>query len=309
MLTAIDLCCGGGGWACAARGLPIAVTHAFDFWETALATYALNHPGTRVHNRDLSDVIVCEMLYGALSQEPPDVILGGIPCEWLSSYRSSGLGNAPRPEEIERERRLLDNVLDLCRRLTPRYWCLEDVIALRKELPILTPYTILDARHWSPQRRKRIYVGVFPKPKRPGNTETLASRLRPGPYRIGKRSVGRTPVFSGSFNGARILAAIPDRKAPTVITKSSQRDGDVAVIDAALPGGMRQFEWQELAALQGFPDDYLFVGSPTDTAKMVGRAVQIDLARAILQAICRDAGHSQLSTLNSQRTHELEETS
>ena len=51
---------------------------------------------------------------------------------------------------------------------------------------------------------------------------------------------------------------------------------------------MRNPEWQELAALQGFPLDYLFYGSPTDVMKMVGRAVQIDLARAILSGIVAD---------------------
>ena len=47
-------------------------------------------------------------------------------------------------------------------------------------------------------------------------------------------------------------------------------------------------EWQEAAALQGFPHDYVFYGSPTDVWSMVGRAIQIQTGRAILKSIVRD---------------------
>ncbi|MBM3956596.1 MAG: DNA cytosine methyltransferase [Gemmatimonadetes bacterium] len=43
------------------------------------------------------------------------------------------------------------------------------------------------------------------------------------------------------------------------------------------------------ARLQGFPEDYLFFGSPTAVWKMIGQAVQIDAGRAILAAIAADA--------------------
>ena len=56
-------------------------------------------------------------------------------------------------------------------------------------------------------------------------------------------------------------------------------------MDDRVPGGMRNPEWQEMASIQGFPDDYLFYGSPTDVMKQVGRAVSIPLGAAILRAI------------------------
>jgi site-specific DNA-cytosine methylase len=57
-------------------------------------------------------------------------------------------------------------------------------------------------------------------------------------------------------------------------------------MDDQVPGRKRQLEWQEAALAQGFPADYLFYGSPTRVAKMIGQAIQIDLGRAILKAIC-----------------------
>jgi site-specific DNA-cytosine methylase len=156
---------------------------------------------------------------------------------------------------------------------------------LARELPIFTPYVVLDSRHWSAQRRKRIFVGRFPKPRRPKNGQVLGDLVRPGPYRIGRRLSGRTPAISKTFRPDRCLAAPLDKKSPTVLSTCSRRDAEIALVDPRLPGGMRNVEWQEWARLQGFPEDYVFWGSPTDAMKMVGRAVQIDLARAILQGI------------------------
>jgi len=154
-LRAIDLCSGCGGWAVAARGLPIRIEVAVDFWQPACQTYRLNHPATDVHCADLRDPSVQARIEGLAAGV--DLVLGGIPCEWLSSYR----------------------------RLT------------------------------------------------------------------------------------KVKAA--------------------ELLDPRLPGGLRQIEWQEAAALQGFPEDYLFYGSPGDVSLQIGRAVQIDTARQILRAICRAA--------------------
>ena len=85
-----------------------------------------------------------------------------------------------------------------------------------------------------------------------------------------------------------------DRKAPTVLSYSSRRDAEVLVMDERLPIGKRQMEWQEAAVLQGFPEDYVFFGSPSDVAKQIGRAIQIDTGRAILSAIVASAAAKEV---------------
>ena len=257
---------------------------AVDIWPPAIATYRLNHPDTDVRLADLRIGSVLKQL--ARDARGVDLILGGIPCEWLSSYRVlQKVGTA----ELEQNRLLLDQCLGLVRKINPRWWCLEDVKQLAHELPPLTPWQEINARQFSPQRRKRIFVGNFPTPKGDASDLLLRDRIRRGPYRIGRRAFDRTPQLSRTFNGTTTLAAPLDRKAPTVLSNCSKRDAEMVVVDPSIPGGKRQMEWQEMADLQGFPADYVFFGSPTDVAKQIGRAMQIDTGRAILQAICREA--------------------
>jgi len=284
VLKAIDLCCGAGGWACAARGLPIeivAAVAAVDCWDVCCLTYAQNHPDTEVILRDITDP---EFQSWVRELKGIDLVLGAIPCEWLSVRRSiCGV----KPDEIERGRQVLDAALAAVAVVRPAYWCLEDVIQLRRELPPFTPYLVLDSSNWSGQRRKRLYVGRFPRPKQGGNRSMFRDYLRPGPYRIGRRTLGRRLVYKDAFAPDKAFAARADRKGPTVAATSSRRDAELVVVDGeAAP---RQLEWQEAAALQGFPLDYVFVGSPSDCWKMIGQAVQIDTGRAILGAIVHEA--------------------
>lgn len=214
-----------------------------------------------------------------------DLVLGAIPCEWLSVRRN--VGDGTQDHERAEGRSLIDAVLEIVRRIDPQWWCLEDVNQVERELPPLTPSIRLDSSHWSPQRRKRTYIGRFVRPLRAGDATTLSSCLRPGPYRIGPRAIGRTPTRSCAFSPDRIYAASIDRKAPTVCAVSSRRDAELLILQPGIEPG-RQLEWQEAAMLQGFPQDYVFVGSPSDVWKMIGQAIQIDTGRAILRAIVED---------------------
>lgn len=287
-IRAIDLCAGAGGWAAAARGSRIWITHAFDLWPVACRTYSINHPETHVVCGDLREGAIqtqVRALRGTV-----DLVLGGIPCEWLSVYRNVGHeATRVKAAELAAQRHTLNSVLALIADVGPRWWCLEDVKGLARELPPGTPWTEINAADYSPQRRKRIYVGRFPSPPPGACAEVLRDRVRSGPYRIGSRTFGRVPVKSKSFRLTTCYGAGLDEKAPTVCAMSSRRDAELAICDSRLPGGKRQLEWQEAARLQGFPDDYLFYGSPTDVWTQIGRAIQIDLGREILRAICRDA--------------------
>ena len=51
----------------------------------------------------------------------------------------------------------------------------------------------------------------------------------------------------------------------------------------------RTLEWQEAASLQGFPENYTFIGTRRQAAQMIAQAIQIDTGRAILKAICEEA--------------------
>lgn len=288
-LRAIDLCCGAGGWACAARGLPIRIALAVDLWDVACRTFRMNHPETHVICGDLREPDVrAEVL--AECDGKVDVVLGAIPCQWLSARRRLKQ-TAVSDEERTRERATLKSVLQLVDLLAPNYWCLEDVKGLAAELPAHVAWLELDSEAFSAQRRKRIYVGAFPAPIFNACPLTMRDRLRRGPFRIGRRAANRTVVSSNAFHPDRVYGVDPNGKAPTMCAFGSRRDAELVIVDEDLPGGRRQIEWQEGAALQGFPDDYVFYGSPSDVWMMVGQAVQIDTGRAILQEIVKHAGN------------------
>ena len=47
----------------------------------------------------------------------------------------------------------------------------------------------------------------------------------------------------------------------------------------------RPITHREAARIQGFPDDFVFVGSKIEVAKQIGNAVPVDMARAIARAV------------------------
>ena len=284
-LRAIDLCCGAGGWACAARGTRVEIVLAVDRCSESCRTYALNHALTEVICEDLLHDDVRRKV-ARVAGDGLDIVLGAIPCEWLSRLRRIQ-GGVPH-NEVRSQRVLLDATLDIVRCIMPRYWCLEDVPEVVNELPIMTPWQVIDALPWCGQRRKRAYIGVFPSPVVPGGLVTLGAHLRPGPYRIGKRSADRRLVTHGISNSTILGMGAGDSSYTVTGQASSRRDAELVVTDDSLPGGRRQLEWQEAASLQGFPADYVFYGSPSGVMRMIGQAIQIDLGRAILSEIVRD---------------------
>lgn len=278
---AIDLCCGAGGWAVACRGLPIDVVLAVDHWDVAVKTYEINHPDTSVQ---LIDVREADAIVDQAKAAGIDFVLGAVPCQWISQARR-GKNRKCSPAERDAERGTLDSCLAIAKRLDPCWWVMEDIIQIRRELPPLVPFEIIDSRDYSAQRRKRLYFGSFIRPMKPRQPDSrqLKDVVRPGPYRIGKRGFGRRPMVSRYYSNITTLGAYLPNKAPTVCAMSGH-DGEMVVVDSPRPGANRQIEWQEQAALQGFPQDYLFYGSAGDVSQMIANAVQIDTARAILEA-------------------------
>jgi len=92
-LLAIDLCCGAGGWACAARGLPIEWVAVADSAEDCLETWRVNHAGGHPVCKgllvDLSTDEGIEAVRRAVGRKKIDIIVGGIPCEPVSVARSN----------------------------------------------------------------------------------------------------------------------------------------------------------------------------------------------------------------------------
>lgn len=233
-LKAIDVCAGAGGWAVAARGLPIEIVAGFDLQRDALQTYALNHPSV--------ETIICDVTHHDFCRwKGIDLILGGIPCEQLSAARRMSR------KESDRELALLDALiarfLGLPTELGAKYFCYEDVVQIERRLPILTPHFVVESASHSPQRRKRAYIGNLPAPEKGANRQLLRDALRKGPFRVGPRLHGRRPLVSKCFTPETFYPWMPGKKnlppSPRSARAGMPRPASLTVISGASLNGRR----------------------------------------------------------------------
>ncbi len=299
-LNAIDLCCGAGGWAVAARGLPIRWVAVADWAEDCLETWRVNHqiahPDCALCRVDLAMSEGRDAVVTAIGTHRIDLVVGGIPCEELSTAR----GNAPLAcGELDRLHALIDGTLELVRHLEPRWWALEDVIQIERHLPAPIelgyeiPYRRIEAADFGPQRRLRTFLGRFPDPANfadPDAPRVVGPCLIDGPHQTIPRAESYIRTDWGRDAGRvgrdKIRVLDPARESWTVLGAISRgsRQRRNHCVDAG-DGRIRLLDWREAARLQGFPSDYLFAAPLRRTEKMVGQAISIFVGRAILQAI------------------------
>jgi site-specific DNA-cytosine methylase len=299
VIRAIDLCCGAGGWACAARGLPIEWVAVADLAPDCLETWRVNHgrdqPGCQKLLCDLSTDDGVRQVLDAGVDQGVDLIVGGIPCEEVSVARGA---NRASTVVMDRLHALVDGIFGVIQDLEPRWWCLEDVREIEPFLPgpllVGMPYDVrrIQARDYGPQSRLRSFIGRFPEPEPEPEPSRLASCLRPGPHLTAPdhERYEKVPQATGR-NAARVgrdkmRVLDPGTASPTVMGAlsrgSRQRRSFVVETD---DGRHRFLGWQEAAMLQGFPEDYLFASGYMRAEKMVGQAIPIQVGRAILRAI------------------------
>lgn len=301
-LRAIDLCCGAGGWAFAARGLPIeflAVADiAADCLETWRTNHAADHPAAQRIACDLSDAGAVDRLLDQLNGAGVDVVLGGIPCEQVSIIRQSPADN----ETMEAWYALIDTCFAVVDRLKPAAWCFEDVIQIERHLPLPLwrgseiPTWRCNAADFGPQSRVRTFLGDFPRPAPRWVAErTLAQCLRPGPHLTIANNdeferlqyPGRAISLLAGEKTARVLS--PFEPSPTVVSvgphRGQRQRRNWMVADER--DRLRVLSLQEFARLQGFPDDALFACGACRAQEMVGQAIPIYVGRAILEEICQ----------------------
>lgn len=240
-IRALDLCCGAGGWACAARGLPIDWVAVADWSADCLETWTLNHgadhPACQILAIDLSKADGVDAAVKAVGKKGIDLIVGAIPCEQLSTAR----GNKPlKAGELAGVHDLIDRCFEMVKRLAPRWWCFEDVIGVEAHLPgplvCGLPYDC--RRIWSdaygPQKRLRTFFGSFPElaPPEPG-PRTLGEVLRPGPYRTlsnAKQFQRSRSKWYGGEGPRKMRVQDTDRAAATVITASNGRSNERGIM-------------------------------------------------------------------------------
>ena len=119
----LDLFCGIGGLSMGLERAGCLPLGGVDIWEEAAATFNHNHPQSRCHVADLSQISSSELV-SKLGVKPSDidVIVGGPPCQGFSTI---GKRNSSDPRN-----RLWEHYFELVAQIRPAYVLIENVEGL-----------------------------------------------------------------------------------------------------------------------------------------------------------------------------------
>ena len=288
------------------------VIWANDIFEDAVATYRHNIGGF-VDTRDIS---------GVPSSEIPsaDVVVGGFPCQGFSVANWNRSVDDPR-------NRLYKQMVRVVAEKRPWFFVAENVKGIVSigngeilnriendfsEAGYRTTWTVLNSADYGvPQKRMRfIMLGVrkdiatlspdFPPAKThrdPGRNDqdtslppwiTVGHALDhiPDPEEFTELPNHVLSVYKLTFNGHLGHRFVyPDRPAPAVTGRGDDRGGVVVLHH---PNNRRRMSVRELAAVQSFPDSFVFCGTKTSCYRQVSNAVPPHLGRALGQMLSQN---------------------
>lgn len=90
----------------------------------------------------------------------------------------------------------------------------------------------------------------------------------------------RPPFLITTESGEPAIAVYPEDSPITVRIKEFMALYDIVDIK------MRMLKISELLLIQGFPEDYILIGTQADRKKFIGNAVEVTIARAWCEALC-----------------------
>lgn len=271
------------------------VVWANDIFLDAAETYRTNI-GDHIDTRDICDVPTSEV-------PDCDVIVGGFPCQGFSVANWTRSSDDPRNT-------LYMEMVRFIREKQPRYFVAENVRgllsmeggrALRRIEAALADagyqvrHALVNAADYGvPQSRNRLLIAgvrngvkfTLPFPPQPTHAgPDVASFLGLKPWVTVGEALGKYPEpdDSGSipnhvcsryklrFNGHLGHRYVdPGKPAPTVTARGDEKGGVVVLHH---PGNHRRMTARELAAVQSFPDDFIFRGTKTSAYRQIANAV------------------------------------
>ena len=303
-LTTLELCAGAGGQA---LGFEQAGIHHIGLVERdkyACASLRLNRPDWNVIEQDLNEPFDCSPFKGV------DIISGGLPCPPFS-IAGKQLGTKD-------ERNLFPTMIRMVDEIRPKAVMIENVrgildavfvdyrLHIRDQLRKLgyqTGWKLMNASDYgvSQLRPRVVFIGLrseyadhfyWPdKSTAPPQTvgEKLfdlmaASRWRGAKgWRDGADEIAPTVVGGSHKHGGPDLGPTRARAAWATLGV----DGIGIANEAPDPAfrGMPRLTVRMVARIQGFPDDWQFVGGKTAAYRQVGNAFPPPFARAIAESL------------------------
>ena len=275
------------------------IVWANDLFHDAVSTYRAN----------IGDHIVEEDIHQIPSDNIPncDIVIGGFPCQGFS------IANTGRHADDERNVLYLQ-LLRVIRDKQPLFFLAENVKGILslehgavfqnilndfRNLNYQVQYRLLNAADYGvPQRRERvIIVGVrndvdfnFEYPE-PNHSRTGANGLPlwvsvqeaihhfPDPdedNEVPNHSYSKYKMIFNGYMGKRRLD--PNKPSPTITARGDDKGG---VVVHPHYNGLRRMTGRELAAIQTFPDNFVFQGINSSVYRQIGNAVPPLLAYQI----------------------------
>lgn len=275
------------------------IVWANDIFHDAVATYRTN----------IGDHIIEEDIHQIPSEDIPNchIVIGGFPCQGFS------IANTGRHADDERNVLYLQ-LLRVIRDKQPLFFLAENVKGILslehgavfqtilndfRNLNYQVQYRLLNAADYGvPQRRERvIIVGVrndidfnydYPEPNHSRNgvnglprwvSVQEAIQHFPDPDEINdipNHTYSKYKMIFNGYMGKRRLD--PNMPSPTITARGDDKGGVVV-----LPhyNGLRRMTGRELAAIQTFPDNFVFQGNNSSVYRQIGNAVPPLLAYQI----------------------------
>lgn len=308
----VDLFSGAGGLSCGLVMAGFTPVASVEIMPEAVQTYEHNFVNKkgfdeRVETRDIRSEEVKKELYKTIGDQHIDLIVGGFPCQGFSMAGNRVVSDPRNSLYLE--------MLEIVKNVKPDYVVMENVEGLRSmlegkvETQIINDYkeigyeinvTTLNAADYgvAQQRKRVIFIGnrignknYHPKPLyEPQNYKTLGSAI----YKYMEMEEDKTinHIFTRHTDDMKErLAKVPEgsslfknysdswKKSPWDKPSCTIKENHGSVnIHPKLP---RVLTARELAAIQSFPDDFIFQGAKKWQLVQIGNAVPPLLGKAI----------------------------
>lgn len=287
-----DLFCGCGGLSLGFAMAGFDVVSAYDNWKIALETYRLNFK----HKAVMLDLKDTARSIDVISQDKPDMIIGGPPCQDFSS--------AGKRDENNGRGDLTVCYSEIIDRIRPRWFVMENVErilktdklqqakAIFKQAGYGLTQAVLDASLCGvPQKRKRfILIGAL------GQADGFMDEML-------ARGLAKQPMtvadYLGDSLGVEYYYRHPRSYARRGIFSIHEPSPTIRGVNRPIPQGyqikpndpvkslegVRPLTTIERSYIQTFPKSFQFLGSKTEIEQMIGNAVPVNLGRYVATAI------------------------
>lgn len=244
-----------------------------------------------------------------------DILVGGFPCQPFSIAGVSKKKSLGKEHgfKCKAQGTLFFDVLRIIETKRPKMFLLENVKNLKshdkgntfrviegslKELGYSVVSEIIDARHWVPQHRERIYIVGFDKeifgenpkfkfPALPARSPKLGSVLKKNTDKkytltdhLWKYLQDYKKKHQAKGNGFG-FGLVNRRSVTRTLSARYYKDGSEILIDQGKGKNPRRLSPPECAKLMGFPKDFQIKVSDTQAYKQFGNSVVVPVVTAI----------------------------